>query len=86
MFTDKIDVPITRAVTASLFDAAAESRGAIFSAPLRASLLLAVGAGLPSYGRAAAGHVADHEGVLRACLGNEARFVGARRVRNLLSG
>ena len=36
----------------------------------------------PTYTRATAAYVQDHEGVMRQVLAGEARFLGARRVRN----
>ena len=37
-----------------------------------------------TFTRATTGSVQDHEGVLRTAIAGEARFTGARRVRNLL--
>lgn len=58
-----------------------------FFAPLTTSLIPARnnGSGTPTYSRASAAYVQDHEGVLRQVLANEARFWGARRVRNLFA-
>jgi hypothetical protein len=59
----------------------------IFSAPLTTSIVpnVATGSGTPTYSRATAAYVQDHEAVQRVVLANEARFWGARRVRNLLT-
>ncbi len=54
-----------------------------FRAPLLTSLVPTRGAGAPSFTRATTATVIDNEGVLRTCLAGEARFTGARRVRNL---
>lgn len=67
----------------------AQSIGAIlatadFRAPLRTSLALTRGTGAPTFTRATTGTVIDYEGVMRQVLASEARFTGARRVRNLI--
>ena len=56
-----------------------------FFAPLTHSLVLARGTGSPTFTRATPATVTDHEGVLRTAIAGEARFEGARRVRNLLT-
>jgi len=60
------------------------SAGLSFAAPLTTSLVPSVAAGsnVPTYSRATAAYVQDHEGVQRLVLANEARFWGARRVYN----
>ena len=57
-----------------------------FDLPLRTSIVPAYAAGsaTPTFTRASAATVVDHEGVLRYCKSGEARFWGARRVENLL--
>ena len=57
-----------------------------FDLPLRTSIVpaYAVGSATPTFTRASAATVVDHEGVLRYCKSGEARFWGARRVENLL--
>lgn len=55
-----------------------------FRAPLRTSIVPTRGTGAPTFTRATTATVVDHEGVLRTCLAGEARFTGARRVRNLI--
>lgn len=59
----------------------------IFDLPLRTSLVpgYAAGSGTPTFSRASTAYVQDHEGVQRQVLANEARFWGARRVRNLFT-
>jgi hypothetical protein len=59
-------------------------RSASFSAPLTHSLVLERGTGTPTFTRATTGAVSDNEGILRTAIAGEARFVGARRVRNLV--
>lgn len=56
----------------------------ILSCPLTTSLIPQKSAGspTPTYSRASAAYVQDHEGVQRQVLTNEARFWGARRVFN----
>ena len=56
----------------------------LFNAPLLTSLIptSATGSSTPTYSRASAAYVQDHEGVQRQVLANEARFWGARRVFN----
>jgi hypothetical protein len=56
--------------------------GASFSAPLTNTLVLERGTGSPTFTRATTGTVSDNEGILRTAIASEARFVGARRVRN----
>lgn len=57
-----------------------------FWAPLTHSLLLSRGNGTATYTGATAKTFQDWEGVLRTAIAGEARFVGARRVRNLVPG
>lgn len=57
----------------------------LFSAPLTASLIPTKGIGSPTFTRNSTATVVDHEGVIRNCKANEARFYGARRVENLLT-
>lgn len=45
----------------------------------------ALGSDTPTYTRATTASLADFEGVIRTALSGEARFVGSRRVRNLLT-
>ena len=52
-------------------------------APLTHSIIPQRGVGAVSYTRATIATVTDHEWVIRQCLSGEARFLGARRVRNL---
>jgi len=59
----------------------------LFNAPLLTTLQAASYAGgltggTPTYSRASAAYVQDHEGIQRQVLANEARFWGARRVAN----
>lgn len=58
---------------------------ASFSAPLTHSLTLERGTGSPTYTRATTATFQDNEGILRTAIAGEARFPGARRVRNLLT-
>mgnify|MGYP000591408831 FL=1 len=58
--------------------------GAPFFAQLTNSLVLNRGTGSPTYTGATTKTFPDNEGVLRTAIAGEARFVGARRVRNLL--
>ena len=58
--------------------------GAPFYAQLTNSLVLNRGTGSPTYTGATTKTFPDNEGVLRTAIAGEARFVGARRVRNLL--
>lgn len=55
-----------------------------FFAPLTTSLVPASGSGslVPTFTRATTAYVADNEGILRQAAIGEARFQGARRVRN----
>ena len=57
-----------------------------FDLPLRTSLVpkYCRGSGTPTFTRASNAYVQDHEGILRLCKSGEARFHGARRVRNYL--
>ena len=55
-----------------------------FQADLTHSLVLDAGTGSPTFTRATTGTVQDNEGILRTAIAGEARFTGARRVRNLL--
>jgi hypothetical protein len=57
-----------------------------FYAPLANSLLLSEGTGLPTYSRAGSNTATfvDYESLVRKVLPGEARFVGARRVHNLI--
>jgi len=54
-----------------------------FIATLTHSLVLDEGTGSPTFTRATTATVTDNEGILRTAIAGEARFVGARRVRNL---
>lgn len=54
-----------------------------FYAPLKTSVVPHRGDGAPSFTRATTATQQDHEGKLNAVLSGEARFTGARRVRNL---
>ncbi len=63
----------------ALFDAAP------LAIPLTHSLTPTQGTATATFTRALAATVTDHEGVLRTALSGEARFQGARRVRNLLT-
>lgn len=58
-----------------------------FDLPLRTSIVpsYAAGSATPTFTRASAATVVDHEGVLRYCKSGEARFWGARRVGNCLT-
>jgi len=56
-----------------------------FRAPLRTSLFLTRGTVAPTFTRATTGTVVDNDGVLRTAMAGEARFTGARRVRNIIS-
>ncbi|TXH51575.1 MAG: hypothetical protein E6Q97_18140, partial [Desulfurellales bacterium] len=56
-----------------------------FQADLTHSLVLDAGTGSPTFTRATTGTIQDNEGILRTAIAGEARFTGARRVRNLLS-
>ena len=58
-------------------------RDAWFAAPLRTSLILAQGAGNPTFSRGSPASVRDFEGLWRTVPANCARFGGARLVRNL---
>lgn len=51
--------------------------------PLTNSIIPQRGVGAISYTRATIATVTDHEWVIRNCIAGEARFLGARRVRNL---
>lgn len=57
-----------------------------FDLPLRTSIVpkYCRGSGTPTFTRASNAYVQDHEGILRLCKSGEARFHGARRVRNYL--
>lgn len=57
-------------------------RAAGFYAPLKSSLVLAQGVGAPTYARATDGTFYDFEGLLKTAIAGEARFTGARRVKN----
>lgn len=56
-----------------------------FYAPLKSSLLLERGVGLPTFSRSTSGTVFDNEGKLITVPANVPRFRGARMVRNLLT-
>ena len=51
--------------------------------PLTNSIIPQRGIGAVTYTRATIASVTDHEWVIRQCISGEARFLGARRVRNL---
>lgn len=57
-----------------------------FDLPLRTSLVpkYCRGNGTPTFTRASDAYVEDHEGILRLAKSGEARFQGARRIRNSL--
>jgi len=57
-----------------------------FDLPLRTSLVpkYCRGSGTPAFTRVSNAYVADHEGILRLARSGEARFQGARRIRNSL--
>lgn len=55
-----------------------------FWAPLKTDLLVHRGIGSPTFTRATTATVTDHEGLLKTAIAGEARFKGARRVRNYL--
>ncbi len=59
--------------------------GAPIRLPLTHSAIPTIGNLTPSFTRATTGTVSDNEGILRTAIAGEARFVGARRVRNWLS-
>ena len=58
-----------------------------FSAVLQSTLVpaFALGSDTPTFTRATTAYVADWENLLKPVLSGEARFTGARRVRNLIS-
>lgn len=57
-----------------------------FNAPLLTTIAAGgKGSTTPTYTRATTAYVMDHDGVFRNVLSGEARFVGARRVRNILT-
>jgi len=56
-----------------------------FSAPLKTTLVPDKGFDSASFTRASAATVSDFEGITKGCNISEARFVGARRVENLIS-
>lgn len=60
----------------------------IFSAPLQSVLnpVWAAGSAVPTFTRATVAYVADWENLLKPVLSGEARFTGARRVRNSITG
>lgn len=58
---------------------------ATFHAPLTNSLVLARGSGSPTFTRATTATVADWEGRYNTAASGEARFHGARRVKNLMT-
>lgn len=59
---------------------------AMFWAALTSSLTPAVGSGATfTRGASTAGTIIDHEGVIRDVTANEARFLGARRVQNIIA-
>ena len=53
--------------------------------PLRTNLLALRGSSAITYTRATTGTVFDQDGVMRTAISGEARFTGARRVRNMLT-
>lgn len=59
--------------------------GVTFAAPLDTTVVPQTGTGSATYTRATVATVFDNESVLRNVLSGEARFQGARRVRNLLT-
>lgn len=56
----------------------------VFYASLKTSLIPERGGIPPTFTRASTAYVPDHEGILRSVLSGEARFKGARRVRNMV--
>jgi hypothetical protein len=58
--------------------------GAPFYLELTHTAVPARGTGSPSFTRASTATFTDNEGILRTAIAGEARFVGARRVRNLI--
>lgn len=57
----------------------------LFHAPLTTSIVPTKGIGAATFTRASTATVVDHEGIIRTCKANEARFYGARRVENICS-
>ena len=55
-------------------------------APLKSSAVLERGTGNPTFTRATAKRIVDHEGILRTLKSGEIGFTGARRVENLFAG
>lgn len=53
------------------------------SVSLTNSIIPQRGTGAVTFSRASIATVTDHEGVIKNCISGEARFQGARRVRNL---
>jgi hypothetical protein len=60
-----------------------DDNGLSFYAPLVNSLILARGTGNPTFTRATTAYQTDHTATLNQVLSGEARFQGARRVRNI---
>ena len=58
-------------------------QAADLDAPLISSIIPRRSVGSVTYSRATIASVTDHEWVIRQCISGEARFLGARRVRNL---
>lgn len=56
-----------------------------FAADLLSSAVLNIGVGAPTFNRASVAVVRDQEGLLQTAISGETRFVGARRVRNILT-
>lgn len=73
--TRNVKGPVSRAISAAVMS---------FYAPLTTTLVptIAAGSATPTYTRATTAAVDDWEGVVRYALAGEARFRGARRVRN----
>lgn len=60
--------------------------GLSFDLPLYNTIVPSKGQGSATFTRASTATVDDHEGCIQSCLSGEARFSGARRVFNMLSG
>ncbi len=77
---------IARAANGGIL-AGSSGGGVSFAADLQSSLipLIAAGSATPTFTRATTAYVADQEALLKQMLSGEARFTGARRVKNFVA-
>ena len=83
-----ISASITSSIGQSISNSIGSGPRAIFESELQSSLIpqIANGDSTPTFTRATTATVKDFEGLVKTALANEARFKGAREVKNLIVG